>query len=91
MEGLQATVIQKELKELVHLDAVLEVVMTLMVSVVAQCPELYKLLCSGLCLVVVEEEAIVVVVYPYERFVHRCSYTEGAQEYVMIPRKLMIS
>ena len=74
-----------------HLDAVLGVVVALMVSVVAQCPELHKLLCNELCLGVVEEEAIVVVVCPHERFVHRCSYTEDAQEYVTVPRKLMIS
>ena len=90
-EGLQAIVIRKELKLLVHYDAVLEAVIVLAVSVVAQYPELYKLSCSGLCLVVVEEEAIVVVVYPLERFVHQYSYMEGAQEYAKVPRKLMIS
>ena len=74
-----------------HHDAILEVVVALMVSVVGQCPELYKLLCNGLCLVVVEKEMIVVVVCPLERFVRQYSYTEGAREYVKVPRKLMIS
>ena len=74
-----------------HRGAVLEVVVILMVSVVAQCPELHKLLCNGLYLVVVEEEAIVVVVCPREGFVRQYSYTGDAQEYVKVPRKLMIS
>ena len=64
--------------------------MTLTVSVVAQCPELHKLLCNGLCLAVVEEEAIVVVLCPHEGFVRQYSYTEGVQECVKVPRKLMI-
>ena len=58
-------------------NAVLEAVVILAVSVVAQCPELHKLLCSGLYLVVVEEEAVVVVVCPLEGFVHQYLYTEG--------------
>ena len=74
-----------------HHDAVLEVVIILVMSVVAQCPELHKLSCNGLCLVVVEEEAIVVVVCPHEGFVRQYSYTEGAREYIKVPRKLMIS
>ena len=44
-------------------DAVLEVIVVLVALMVVRCPELHKLSCSGLCLVVVEEEAIVVVVY----------------------------
>ena len=91
MKSLQAIVMQKGLKWLVHQDAVMEVVMTLVVSVVVQYLELRKLLCSGLCLVVVEEEAVVVVVCLREGFVRQYSYMGDAQEYINVPRKLMIS
>ena len=74
-----------------HHGAVLEVVAILVVSVVAQYLELRKLLCNGLYLVVVEEEAVIVVVCPREGFVRQYSYMGDAQEYVKVPKKLMIS
>ena len=49
------------------------------------------LLYNELCLVVVEEEEAVVVMCLLEGFVCRYSYMEDVQEYVRVPRRLMIS
>ena len=90
-EGLQAIVMQKELRLFACYDAVLEVVVVSVALMVVRCPELHKLSCSELCLVVVEEGAIGVVVCLFERFVHQYLYMEGTREYTKIRRKLMIS
>ena len=71
--------------------AVLGVIVSLMVSVVAQCLELHTLLCNELCLVIVEREETGVVMCLLEGFVSRYSYMEDVQECVKIPRRLMIS
>ena len=65
--------------------------MLLLVSVVAQCLELYTLLCNELCLVVVEEEEVVMVMCLLAEFVCRYSYMEDVQGCVKVPRSLMIS
>ena len=49
------------------------------------------LLYNELCLVVVEEEEAVGVICLPEGFVRRYSYMEDVQEYVKVPRRLMIS
>ena len=49
------------------------------------------MLYNELCLVVVEEEETVVVMCLLEGFVRRYSYMEDVQEYVKVPRRLMIS
>ena len=87
----QAIMMRKELKWLMPHGAVLGVVVSLVVSVVAQYLELHKLLYIELCLVVVEEEGAVVVVCLLEGFVRQYSYMGDAQECVKVPRRLMIS
>ena len=89
-EDLQAIVTKKELKSFVCHDVILEVVVVLVVLVVARCPELCKLSRNRLCLVAVEEEMIVAVLYPLGGFVRQYSYTGGAREYAKVPRRLMI-
>ena len=89
--NLQAIMMRKELKWLMVHGAILEVVVLLSVSVVAQCLELHTLLYNELCLIVVEEEEVVVVICLLEGFVCQYSYMEGVQECVRVPRRLMIS
>ena len=57
---------------------------------VAQCLELHTLLCNELCLIVVEEEEVVVVLCPLEELVDQYSYMGDVQGYVKVPIRLMI-
>ena len=87
----QAIMMRKELKWLMLYGAVLGVVVLLVVSMVAQYLELYKLLYNELCLVFVEEEGAVVVVCLLEGFVRQYSCMEDVLECIKVPRRLMIS
>ena len=59
--------------------------MLLLVLVDAQCLELHTLLCNELCLIVVEEEEVVVALCLLVKFVCRYSYMEDVQGCVKVP------
>ena len=91
MTNSQVIMMRKELKWLMPHGAILGVVVSLVVSMVAQYLELYKLLYNELCLVIVEEEGVVVAMCLLEGFVRQYSYMEDVQECVKVPRRLRIS
>ena len=72
-------------------SVVLGVIVVLLVLVVVQCLALHMLLCNELCLVVVEEEGIVVALCLLVEFACRYSYMEDVQGCVTVSRRLMIS